>query len=376
MTPAKMMVGVLAAWITQLPAHAAVPAGGPDEPSVTQWVDPFIGVDARPGHADGAVFPGATVPFGMLKAGPDMLGGQWSWITGLPIDGFSQTHVSGTGGGAEYGNILIQPTTGSIAWRGNASAYTEERARPGFFHVRLSRWNVTVDLAAARRSAIYRFDFAPTAQANITVDVGHLLSSGAEWAFANDFSRGEGEDQRLVDSAVTIVSPTEMTGSVSAIGGWNRATRPYRVFFAAVTDTAADSFGVFVDGLVRPRVRSAVVSGGVGAGAWFAYGKDFGGAPATRQIRLKIAISFISEADAKATLTAEIPDFDLERATRDADRLWQQALSVIRVESATDAQRRQLYTALYHTMLMPTDRSGENPLWESSEPSYDDFYAI
>ena len=34
------------------------------------------------------------------------------------------------------------------------------------------------------------------------------------------------------------------------------------------------------------------------------------------------------------------------------------------------------YTALYHTMLMPVDRTGENPLWQSSEPSYDDFYAI
>lgn len=34
------------------------------------------------------------------------------------------------------------------------------------------------------------------------------------------------------------------------------------------------------------------------------------------------------------------------------------------------------YTALYHTMLMPVDRSGENPLWADNEPYYDDFYAI
>ena len=27
-------------------------------------------------------------------------------------------------------------------------------------------------------------------------------------------------------------------------------------------------------------------------------------------------------------------------------------------------------------MLMPTDRTGENPLWTSSEPYYDDYYAI
>ena len=34
------------------------------------------------------------------------------------------------------------------------------------------------------------------------------------------------------------------------------------------------------------------------------------------------------------------------------------------------------YTALYHTMLMPVDRTGENPLWKSDEPYYDDYYAI
>ena len=31
---------------------------------------------------------------------------------------------------------------------------------------------------------------------------------------------------------------------------------------------------------------------------------------------------------------------------------------------------------MYHTMLMPTDRTGENPDWQSSEPYYDDYYAI
>lgn len=34
------------------------------------------------------------------------------------------------------------------------------------------------------------------------------------------------------------------------------------------------------------------------------------------------------------------------------------------------------YTGLYHTMIMPVDRSGENPLWTDPCPYYDDFYAI
>ena len=41
-----------------------------------------------------------------------------------------------------------------------------------------------------------------------------------------------------------------------------------------------------------------------------------------------------------------------------------------------EAQKRMFYTGLYHTMIMPVDRSGENPLWADDEPYYDDFYAI
>jgi predicted alpha-1,2-mannosidase len=34
------------------------------------------------------------------------------------------------------------------------------------------------------------------------------------------------------------------------------------------------------------------------------------------------------------------------------------------------------YTAMYHALLMPSDRTGENPLWQSKDPYYDDYYAI
>jgi len=48
----------------------------------------------------------------------------------------------------------------------------------------------------------------------------------------------------------------------------------------------------------------------------------------------------------------------------------------VELKGETPEQAQVFYTALYHTMLMPTDRSGENPLWKSDEPYYDDYYAI
>ena len=40
---------------------------------LSQYVDPFIGVDGG-----GNVFPGPCVPFGMVKVGPDCGGKDWN----------------------------------------------------------------------------------------------------------------------------------------------------------------------------------------------------------------------------------------------------------------------------------------------------------
>ena len=62
----------------------------------------------------GNVFVGPTLPFGMAKPGPDCGDneGNSGWKASGNLNGFSQLHVSGTGGGPKYGNILIQPIMG------------------------------------------------------------------------------------------------------------------------------------------------------------------------------------------------------------------------------------------------------------------------
>lgn len=49
-------------------------------------------------------------------------------------------------------------------------------------------------------------------------------------------------------------------------------------------------------------------------------------------------------------------------------------ISKIEIDPSTPlAKKRMFYTGLYHTMLMPVDRTGENPLWSDPEPYCDDF---
>ena len=67
--------------------------------TLAEYVDPFIGTDWV-----GNVYPGATVPFGMVQLSPDNGLPGWDRIAGYfypdsTIAGFSHTHLSGTGAG-------------------------------------------------------------------------------------------------------------------------------------------------------------------------------------------------------------------------------------------------------------------------------------
>ena len=326
-----------------------------------EFVDPFLGASGG-----GNVFPGAVVPFGMIKPGPDMTAPEGhdanaGWNAKGDIRGFSQTHVSGTGGGAKYGNILVMPTTGDVSPDAAASPRGGEHGAAGLYAVTLARYGVSVEITAARRSAIYVFRYPPGAQANLLFDVSHFLLSGMR----------TGEFQILTASQIRILSPTAVSGSTTLKGGWNKQPVPYTVYFYAQTDTPAASWGTWLDGNLTPGSKSALGDANSKTGGWLTFSP-----PSGRPVLMKIGISFISVEQAKQNLAAEIPGFDFAAVHAAAVAQWDKALSNVEIKGATQEQAQMFYTALYHTMLMPTDRTGENPLWRSAEPYYDDYYAI
>ena len=83
-----------------------------------------------------------------------------------------------------------------------------------------------------------------------------------------------------------------------------------------------------------------------------------------------MGISYVSTQQAKRNIPA--CNFDAQLILlRDS---WERYLSRIAIQG-TEQQKRMFYTALYHTMLMPVDKTGENPKWTDA-PYYDDYYAI
>ena len=92
--------------LTFLSAMVLAACSGDKDPA--GLVDPFIGTDTN-AHCH----PCATVPFGMLQAGPQAGNFAWNYCAGYhatdsTLTGFSQTRLSGTGV-ADLGDVFFMP---------------------------------------------------------------------------------------------------------------------------------------------------------------------------------------------------------------------------------------------------------------------------
>lgn len=98
------------------------------------------------------------------------------------------------------------------------------------------------------------------------------------------------------------------------------------------------------------------------------------------QVTSRVGISTISISKAHNYISSEISSWNLNDTVADSVKEWNtDVFSKIQVpinKSANLTNIRLLYSSLYFTHLMPSDRSGENPLFESSEPWWDDFYTL
>jgi putative alpha-1,2-mannosidase len=93
-----------------------------------------------------------------------------------------------------------------------------------------------------------------------------------------------------------------------------------------------------------------------------------------------VGISLISVDHARNYASTEIPSWNLNDTVSDAVQEWNtDVLSKIQVpvdQSANVTNLRLLYSSLYFTHLMPSNRTGENPLSEDATDWWDDFYTL
>ena len=278
------------------------------------YVDTKIGSG---GH--GHVFVGASVPFGLVQLGPTSIPQQWDWCSGYhdsdsTVIGFSHTHLEGTGIGDLF-DITVMPVTGSVEYsREGLWSYADrsrEVAEPDYYSVPLLRYDILAEMTATSRVGFHRYTFPASDSTAIVFD----LENGGCWDKATDTRiEAEGND---------------------ALKGWRFSrgwARNQKVFFYAKFSkpfTGVENIGQYA------RVNFDLAEG--------------------EKIMLKVAISPIDIDGAKANMAAELPGWDFEKTREAARNAWNRELSKIRIETGDVDERTIFYTALYHTMIQPSE---------------------
>jgi predicted alpha-1,2-mannosidase len=327
--------------------------------NLVKYVRPIIGTE-KMGHT----YPGATVPFGAVQLSPETdtisyeLNGKYNgdvykYCAGYKYEdktivGFSHTHLNGTGH-SDLGDFLVMPTQGKLQLNpGTASnpksgyrsafSHSNEIAEAGYYKVKLDDDNIIAEMTATTRVGMHQYTFPKSDESHIILD---LMAGIYNY------------DEKNVWTYVRVVNDTLLTG-YRQTNGWAR-TRT--VYFAMSFSKAFVNYGQEnYDGKQPYR------------GFWrkFDQSKNFPEIAGKKirmyfdfkteeaeKIKIKFALSSVSQANALENMQAEIKGWDFEKVKSEAQKLWNTELNKIKIEAPEDV-KINFYTAMYHTFINPT----------------------
>ncbi|RYG64075.1 glycoside hydrolase family 92 protein, partial [bacterium] len=299
--------------------------------SPTDYVNPMIGTGGRV-H----MYPGATLPFGMVQISPDTPERGWAGTSGYhykenTIWGFSQTHLSGTGIGG-LGDVLVMPTVGEVALEpgtpgsGYASRFSHdnEKASPGYYRVFLENPRVTAELTATNRCGYHRYSFPQSEEAHIVIDLAHGIAN------------------RPLGATLKVENDTTLSGS-RLVRDWGGQRE---VYFVLQFSKPFESIGIESDGKrLEAGTREA---SGVKVKTFANYSTDMG-----EVIEVKVGISGTSIEGARKNLKAELPGWGFEETRLAAKQSWEKVLGTVDAQIADPKIRTTFYTNLYQCFLGP-----------------------
>ncbi|PIA88779.1 putative glycosidase [Cercospora beticola] len=350
------------------------------------------------------------------------------------VTGISMTHVSGTGGVPTYGLISQMPLYGDLSdinladnttyWQNRSLG--DETATVGHFKTVLLN-GIEVDIASSRRAGLIKYTFpasiasnasisgstpeigktATTEDAHVLVDLTHVLPGYGTQAYSQRYTHG------TLHTRTGKNGQPSYSGSATYTGGWSQPQSHTLYFcgnFSAINLVPSDAYvtqnsrdRVPGAGTInwpyspseppafknRPIPRSftefeAFAGNGMGIGALFSWTPAANNASAGREILARIGISYISHEQACVNSANELPaNLSFTDVVEISREEWEKKiLSTIEVvddgstSSSNTTLKRMLYTALYQTGLMPTDKTGESPAGYDGIPYFDDHYTL
>ena len=323
--------------------------------ATTDEVDPFLGT-----LGGGNVFPGPSLPFGFAQPGPDTGPGSSAggYKFNKPISGFSQQHISGMGG-PTLGQFSLMPVTGAVADPSDivSSGKSAETAAPGYYTVTLAPWNVQVELTASQRVGFHRHTFPAGSTPRVFVDVGHCL-------FGKEVNWNSGKP--IAGEVFVDPARREVYGTMTFRGG-RSVGQPWTCHVAARFDRPFAAHATWADSPTLTPGSTTAKGAEIGAALDFAPDAD-------GKLNARVAVSWRSVDQARATLDAETRTFEQVRAA--ALQTWNDTLGRIALTGGSPDQRRQFYTALYRTHLTPNNWTGEAPARYGDRPYYENILCL
>jgi len=301
---------------------------------LTSLVDPFLGTG---GH--GHVYPGATVPFGMVQLSPDNGKEGWDWCSGYhyssnTIAGFSHTHLSGTGIG-DWCDISVLPLNDTSAIRKEKILHTfdhkNEQAKPGYYSVLLDN-GIRCELTATERNGYHKYTFTGK-NGWLRFDMGFAIN----W-------------DKATDGMLAIVDDSTIIGYRYSTG-WAKGQK---VYFTARFSQPIQSF-LYINDSTR--------NGNIAKGNKVKLALQFN---TEKPLYVRVGISSVSTYKAKQALQ-ESQGLSFTQVMQHADVLWEKELQKIKIDVSNTTQATQFYTALYRTCLAPVTHSDADGAYQTHD---------
>ncbi len=325
---------------------------------IIDYVNVFTGTS----NSRWQLFPGATLPFGLVKLSPDNQGNVWTGgyeYTVGSISGFSHLHAMALSG------LSVMPTTGNpyaaegwiksfqgvsdgpyagIWTAGYRSRFKKEteHGSPGYYSVELMDYGVKAELTSTVRCGLMRFTYPTTTQA-------HLLLN---FDFATE------EKTEILETHFEKASPTEVSGYIKQKNGYAPHYTVYFVMQLNTPITSADAWqGEAYKGSDTNYGTEWREKNNVQKNVTAFDGKSKSGVmlnfttTAGKPVVVRTGISMVGVDGARNNLKEEVSSFgfDFDKVVKAAQAVWTNLLGKVDVYTSNENDKEKFYTNLYRT---------------------------
>ncbi|MCK5467072.1 MAG: glycoside hydrolase family 92 protein, partial [Cyclobacteriaceae bacterium] len=359
------------------------------------YVDPMIGSVAKTKYY-GRTFPGSTLPFSLVKLGPDTytggdVGSGYSFEH-KTLEGFSFIHMSGIGWFGDFGNLLVTPTNGEFhpnrgsvenpesGYRSRISHDTEI-AKAGYYSIQLEDYNIKAEMTTTQRAGILRFTFPEDKTNRIQIDLARRIggTSVKQYIKVLDGRRIEGWMKCTPEGGGWGNGKTNMVFyTVYFSGEFSKSFANHGFWSAKIPEEQSRKAQDIVSDSYQNLIKNSKFIEGIKEleGDHLGFYAEYLGFQEGEQVMFKAGISFVDLEGARNNLSKELNHWDFDKVKSNAEEAWTKQLDLIKIKSATEKQKKLFYTALYHALIDPrdfTDFDGRYYLKESGINEPEDF---